>query len=130
MLLVASWLVGAVGAAAASLVLFMVDSTCPQWEDEGRMAAPHSPYARLMCFPDTQEPPFVLVVPLAALLVLVVLVWCLVRTPRTWPRAAGAALTLVMAPALIVGLLHFTLPQDCLSGPTSTGNCSRDRESR
>ena len=129
-LLVTGWLVGAVGAAAASLGLFMVDGTCPQWEDEGRMAAPHSPYARVMCFPDTQEPPFVVVVPLAAVLVLAALVWWLVRTPHTWPRAVGATVTLLLAPALVVGLLHLTLPQDCLGGRSSSGNCSRDRESR
>lgn len=124
------WLLGAVGGAAASLALFMVDDSCPQWAGEGGMAAPHSPYSRIMCTPQSQEPPFVVVVGLAAALALALLVWWLVRTPRTWPRAVGATLTLLLAPALIVGLLHLTLPKDCLGGRTSAGNCSRDRESR
>ena len=110
-LLVAGWLLGAVGGAAASLGLFMVDGTCPQWEDEGISAAPSSPYVRIMCSPTTQEPPFVLVVPLVAVVALAALTWWLGRLPRTWPRAATATLALALVPALLVGLLHVTLPK-------------------
>lgn len=54
---VVTLLVGATAAFAADLVLFMNDDTCPQWEDEGPMAAPGSPYSLLMCGPD--DPPLV-----------------------------------------------------------------------
>ena len=114
--MVLAWAIGALGGGAASLGLFMVDDSCPQWEDEGTSAAPHSAYARIMCSPTTQEPPFVVVVGLVALVALALLVWWLVRTPRTWPGAAGAAVALVLTPAVLVGLLHVTLPQ----GPSTS----------
>lgn len=129
-LLALTWVVGAVGGAAASLGLFMAHSPCPQWEDEGRMAAPHSPYGLIMCSPQTQEPPFVVVVGLAALVALAALIWWFARTPRGWPRAGGAAFALLLGPALLVGILHLTLPQGCLGGTASSGSCSRDREQR
>ena len=110
-LLVVGWLTGALGGAAASLGLFMVDDSCPQWEDEGTSAAPGSAYVRIMCSPTTQEPPLVVAVGLAALVALALLVWWLRRTPRTWPRAAGAATALVLLPAVLVGALHVTLPE-------------------
>ena len=117
----AGWLLGVTGAATVSLVLFMVDDSCPQWEDEGTSAAPGSAYARIMCTPTTQEPPFVLVVGLVALIGLGLLAWWLVRTPRTWRRAVGATLALVLSPAVLVGLLHLTLPH----GPPTSRETAR-----
>jgi hypothetical protein len=124
------WLLGVVGGAAASLLLFMVDDSCPQWEDEGRMAAPHSPYSQVMCAPFTSEPPFVRVVALAGLLTLAVALWKLRHVPQSRPRALGASAALLVAPALLLGLLQVSLPQSCLGGETHSGNCSRDRGSR
>ena len=127
-------------AALALLVAFTVlDDPCPSFEDEGPMAAPGSPYARIMCEPAvtaavtpmTQIPvPAVLLLSAGiALAATPLLVW---RRPRIAARrylAAGLVGVLLVPPLLVVVLQH-TLPRDCLSGPTATGECSRDREQR
>lgn len=120
---------GGIIAATADLALFTVDDSCPQWEDEGTMAAPGSAYSRLMCGPGV-EPPAVwavyLAVALAVALGLVVLARADGRTRAPWPWLVA----ILVAPVLLVGLLHAVLPQDCLSGRTPAGHCGRDREAR
>ncbi len=128
------------GAAAALLVKFTwFDDPCPEFEDEGSMAAPGSPYAQLMCRAVvTLEPvpmeqielpgSLLIAVGLAAIAALL-LVW---RRPRLTVRGsltAGIIGVLVVPPLLVVAL-QYSLPRDCLSGRASTGECSRDRESR
>ena len=113
---------------AVDLALFTFDDTCPQWEDEGPMAAPGSPYSLVMCGPGV-EPPWVWAwyagIPVAA-----GLVWLAVRRARRARAAAPWLVLALLAPSLLIGLLHLTLPRDCLSGRTASGDCSRDREAR
>lgn len=103
------------------------------------MAAPDSPYGRVMCQSAvTLEPvpmeqisiPVALLVSTAiALAGAMVLVW---RRPRIATRrsvAAGVLAVLLVQPLLIVAL-HYVLPRDCLSGRTNAGECGRDREDR
>ena len=120
---------GCASAVTADLVLFTFDDTCPQWEDEGSMAAPGSPYSQVLCGPGT-EPPFTWAVyagcALAAALVAVVLV----RRRDSAARAVPWLALALVGPTLLVLLLHVTLPRDCASGRTETGDCSRDREMR
>ena len=47
-------IIGGLFAAFLDLVLFMYDDSCPQWEDEGTMAAPGSLYSQVMCSPGTE----------------------------------------------------------------------------
>lgn len=124
---VVTLLVGATAALAADLVLFTHDDTCPQWEDEGPMAAPGSPYSLLMCGPD--DPPLVWAVYAGIALAGALSLVLLVRRPR---RLVAVALVLgvLLGPAATVGVLHLTLPRDCLSGATDSGDCVRDRELR
>ena len=123
-------LIGGLVAAVVDLGLFMVDDSCPQWEDEGTMAAPGSLYSQVMCAPGT-EPPFTwaVVVGVAVAALLAVLLARRGPVARVISRL-GWALVLMLVPALMVGLLHLTLPQDCLSGRTESGDCGRDRELR
>ena len=125
----AAFLAGSALSFAVDLVLFMVDDTCPQWEDEGSMAAPRSPYSRVMCAPGG-EPPFVWAwyvgIALAALLV----IWVVLRRSDRPGRALPWLTVALVGPSMLIGLLHVTLPRDCLSGRTETGACSRDRELR
>ena len=119
-------LLGIVGAVVADVSLWANDDSCPQWEDEGPMAAPSSAYSAIMCGP--QDPPVVWALLIAAVAGLVVLVLGITR----WRRRRGVLLGLavVIVPSLVVGLLHLTLPKDCSSGRTETGACSRNREMR
>ena len=125
----ATFLAGCTISFAVDLLLFMVDDTCPQWEDEGSMAAPHSPYSLIMCEPGA-EPPFVWAwyvgIALAAGLVL----WALRRRGDRLARALPWLTVALVGPSVLIGLLHVTLPRDCASGRTETGVCSRDRELR
>ena len=116
-------------ALVADLVLFMVDDSCPQWEDEGPMAAPGSPYSTVMCGPGT-EPPFVWAVYAGLALAAGLAVFVLLRRGQRLTRALPWLALLLVGPTLLVGLLHVVLPQDCLSGRTPTGDCARDRETR
>lgn len=127
-LAVLALLVGCVAGFAASLRLFMVDDTCPQFESEGPMAARSSPYSTLLCGP--ADPPLVWAAYAGFLLALALAVALLVRPPVR--RAAGVALlTLVLVlPALTIAALHVSLPRDCLSGERDTFGCFRDRELR
>ena len=126
-LLPVAGLLGAGIAFGAALLLFMRDDSCPQWADEGPMAAPHSPYSRVLCAPS--DPPFTWAWVLGVL-VAVVLATLAVRRTRSGRQVAGWALVLLVVPGLVLGLLHLVLPQDCLGGRTATGECSRDREMR
>ena len=127
-------------AAAALLVRFIViDDPCPDYEDEGPMAAPGSPYAQLMCraavtlepvpMEQVALPGALLVAAVVASVAAVLLVW---QRPRLTSRpilATGFVGVLVVAPLLVIAL-QYTLPRDCLSGRTDAGECSRDRSSR
>lgn len=75
----ASWAVGVVLLLVAASVLWSVDDSCPQWEDEGSMAAPASPYSVLICGP--QDPPYTWAV-LAAALTGGALAWWVARRRR------------------------------------------------
>ena len=121
-------LLGTLAGAVADLGLFVSDDSCPQWASEGTMAAPGSPFSHVMCGPG--EPPSGRSRSAS---------W----SPRCSPscsyvehRSPGWQLgwrgrrSLMLVPALIVGLLHVTLPEDCLSGRTESGDCGRDRELR
>ena len=120
---------GSAVAFAADLVLYMFDDSCPQWEDEGSMAAPGSPYSAVMCGPGT-EPPFVWAVYAGFALAAAVAGFVLLRRRERLTRALPWLALLLVGPTLLVGLLHVTLPQDCISGRTDAGDCSRDREAR
>ena len=125
-----AWAVGAAALLSAAVTLWRFDDSCLQWEDEGPMAAPHSPYSLVMCAP--QDPPVTWSV-LVSAVAGAALVGLLLRRRRASGRRtllAAGALGLVVAPALVLGLLHLTLPLDCLTGTTETGSCSRDRERR
>ncbi|HET7689787.1 MAG TPA: hypothetical protein VFK41_05395 [Nocardioidaceae bacterium] len=121
----------AVGCAVAflgDLALYTFDDTCPQWEDEGPMAAPGSPYSRVMCGPG-DEPPFVWAC-YAGVVLAVAAVIPLVRR-RLRPGLARVLMVLVLIiPISVIGLLHVSLPRDCLTGRTDSGDCGRDRELR
>ena len=121
--------VGVLAAAVADFFLFVYDDSCPQWEDEGTMAAPGSPYSAIMCSPDS-GPPFAGVLIAAGALTAVLLLWVVWRRSTSVIRALPWLLVALLLPTLLVGVLHLTLPQDCLSGQTKTGDCSRDREMR
>ena len=125
---VAALAVGCAIAFLGDLALYTFDDTCPQWEDEGLMAAPGSPYSRVMCGPGN-EPPFVWAW-YAGVVLAVVAVVPLVRR-RLRPGPAGVLMVLVMLiPVSVIGVLHVSLPRDCLSGRTDSGDCGRDRELR
>ena len=128
--LVACAIVGIVSAVLFDGWLWANDDSCPQWEDEGPMAAPGSPYAVVMCGP--LDPPLVWAVLIAAAVGVVALVLGLARWRRgggvlAWFATAGVVLA---GPGVLVGLLHVSLPEDCLTGRTEAGACGRDRELR
>ncbi len=132
-------LVGVVAAAALLVKYTWIDDPCPDFEDEGSMAAPGSRYAQLMCRAAvTLEPapmeqielPWALLAGAAAGAVgAIVLVW---RRPRIASRAAVVAglICVLVGPSLLVVALQYGLPRDCFSGRTDSGECSRDRENR
>lgn len=124
-----SFVAGSTLSFLADLLLFMVDDSCPQWEDEGPMAAPGSPYSLVMCGPGV-EPPFVWAWYAGVGGALAVGVLVLARRGDRVLRALPWLALVLLGPALLVGLLHLTLPQDCLSGRTAAGDCARDREMR
>lgn len=121
-------LVGCAAGVLYDLRLFSRDDTCPQWEDEGPMAAPGSPYSLLLCGPD--DPPLVWATYAGCLLALAVAGLVLLRPPvRRWV-GAGLALLVLVLPTATVAVLHETLPRDCLSGDPDSADCVRDRELR
>ena len=124
-----SLVAGCVLVLAADLVLFMYDDSCPQWEDEGPMAAPGSPYSAVMCGPGA-DPPFVWAVYAGVALAAALAGFVLLRRRGSLVRAAPWLALVLLGPTLLVGLLHLALPRDCPSGRTETGDCSRDREMR
>lgn len=123
----ASVVLGCAASFVADGLLFVFDDSCPQWEDEGTMAAPHSPYSLVMCAPG--EPPFTWVWLLGVLVAVASAVLVVRRHDRVL-RALPVLLVALVAPTLLVGLLHTVLPQDCLTGATRQGDCTRDREMR
>ena len=138
-----AWIVGGVVAAALMMRFTVVQDPCPGYDDEGTMAAPGSPYARLMCdgkqlalAPDeVLTVPAVLVLAGALGLLAAVVALALARRhhrPGSHRRrsVAGWLLAALVAPVVVVLLAQLALPRDCLSGRTTTGACSRDREMR
>ncbi len=132
-------LLGAFAAMALLAKFTSYDDPCPAYDDEGPMAAPGSPYSRVMCraavtfepvpMEQVELPAALLVAVVVATLALALLVW---RRPRITSRrtlAAGIVGVLLVQPLLVV-VLQYALPRDCLSGRTETGECSRDREQR
>lgn len=134
----AALLVGACAAGALLVAFTVYDDPCPGYEDEGTMAAPGSPYSRIMCEPavtvdlvpmsELTVPGAVLASTAAALLLAALVVW---RRPRLGRRqtALGVAGVLLVQPLLVLAL-QYALPRDCLSGRAETGECGRDRELR
>ena len=121
----------AVGCAVAflgDLALYTFDDTCPQWEDEGLMAAPGSPYSRVMCGPG-DEPPFVWAWYAGVVLAVVAVIPFVRLRLRPVPARVLVVLVLII-PISVIGLLHVSLPRDCLTGRTDSGDCGRDRELR
>ncbi len=127
-LTVVALLLGCVAAFLADLQLFARDDTCPQWEDEGPMAAPGSPYSLLMCGP--ADPPLVWAWYAGVLLALALAVALLVRPPRRRLVGTGLVVLLLVGPTALIGVLHVSLPRDCLSGDPDSSDCVRDRELR
>ncbi|NYG56611.1 hypothetical protein [Nocardioides perillae] len=121
---------GCAAALVGGVALYAVDDSCPQWEDEGSMAAPGSPYSLVMCGPGA-EPPLVWASYAAVGLAVAAAVPLLWRRVRVRSRVAGLlVLVVLVGPVSLIGLLHVGLPRDCLSGRTESGHCSRDRERR
>ena len=127
-------------AAVALLVLFTTfDDPCPDFEDEGQMAAPNSPYSQIMCdavvtlepvpMEQITVPGVLFISTAAALTVATLLVW---RRPRLASRRVlvGGVIGVLIVQPLVIVALQYTLPRDCLSGPTDAGDCGRDRELR
>ncbi|MGA8847042.1 MAG: hypothetical protein WB471_10550 [Nocardioides sp.] len=135
---VVALVVGLIAAAALLAKYTWYDDPCPDFDDEGMMAAPGSRYAQLMCraavtfepVPMEQvELPWALLGSAAvAAIGVTVLVWL---RPRLSRAAAGLGLVgVLIAPSLLVVALQHGLPRDCASGRSDAGECSRDRESR
>lgn len=142
---VAAFLVGGVLALVLVVGFTAFDDPCPDYDDEGTMAAPDSPYSTLMC--DTRPLPWMpemetvgvpLVLAVAGIIGLLVafVPVALVRRGRRAGRPARRrtvalwlAGVLVVQP-LVVLAAQYGLPRDCLSGRTPSGECSRDREVR
>ena len=139
MAVLVSLLAGLVAAAALVVAFTVVGDPCPDFESEGPMAAPDSPYSRVMCDPavtllgDTMSqvevPAILLVAAGVGALASVLVVALRPRVRRRRVLVAGVALVL-LAPAACVVLAEVTLPRDCLSGRTQGGECGRDRELR
>lgn len=127
-LTVVALLLGCLAGFVADFQLFARDDTCPQWEDEGPMAAPGSPYSLLMCGPS--DPPFVWATYAGCLLALALAVVLLVRPPARRLAATGLALLVLVLPPATIGVLHLTLPRACVSGDLDRSDCLRDRELR
>lgn len=135
----AAWFVGGCAALALTIAFTVFDDSCPGYEDEGPMAAPDSPYAQVMCdavvtpalTPMTQIPiPAVLLVPWT--LSLAGAAWVIVpqRRSRTRRYVAATLTGVLLLQPLLVLAAQYTLPRDCLSGRTASGDCTRDRELR
>ena len=82
-----------------------------------------------MCSPGA-DPPFVWAVYAGIGLAVALAGFVLLRRRGSLTRAAPWLALVLLGPTLLVGLLHLALPRDCPSGPTETGDCSRDREMR
>jgi heme exporter protein D len=95
---------------------------CPDDESEGPSAAPGSPYAALVCVGGDGSFPWVWVAVTAAAALVAVLAVVRDRRPLLW------SLVLLVGPAALLAVLQVTVPKDCLSGRTPTGDCARDRE--
>lgn len=132
-------LLGGIGSLALVAVFTVFDDPCPGYDDEGTMAAPDSPYSRVMCEPTmrlelgqmTQVP-----VPMAFLVSSAVGIMAAGllaggRTRRTArrPLIAGLVGVLLLQPVVVV-TLQYALPRDCLGGPAVSDECGRDREYR
>ncbi len=132
-------LLGAFAATALLIAFTVVDDPCPGYDDEGAMAAPGSPYARVMCESVvTLEPvpmsqihvPAATILAAGAAVVAAALLVRLRRRLATGARMAAALAGLfLLQPVLVLALQH-TLPHDCLTGRQSAGECARDREAR
>ena len=134
-----AWFIGGCAAVALAVAFTVFDDSCPGYDDEGSMAAPESAYARIMCEPVvTLTPSPMSEIPIPAVLLVT---WALASTGAAWVilrqrrtstrRHIAAALTgvLLLQPLLVLAA-QYTLPRDCLTGRTATGECSRDRELR
>jgi len=119
------------GAVAAFLgVVGFVGPECPGYDDEGLTAAPGSVYARVMCAGAWEVPAVVVVVGVVGLLVAVALAVALAGRPvdRTVSAMVPVGVALV-APLVVLVLLHSVLPEDCLTGADGPA-CERDAELR
>lgn len=134
---VAGFVTGGFLAMALLALATSFTGVCPDFDDEGPMAAPDSLYTNLMCPVETFPAPIVLM-PAGSLGLLAALVPVgLVRRGRRPGSSPANGRTiaiwlvgaLVMQP-LVVLVAQYTLPRDCLSGRTPTGECSRERELR
>ncbi len=142
---VVAFLVGGVLALVLVVGFTAFDDPCPDYDDEGSMAAPDSPYSTLMCdarplpgMPEmeTVGVPIVLAVAgIIGLLVALVPVALARRGRRAGRPARGRTVALWLVGVLVVQPLvvlaaQYGLPRDCLSGRTPSGECSHDREVR
>lgn len=130
-----AFLIGGLMSMTLSLSFYPV-GLCPDFDDEGPMAAPNSPYTILMCSVETFPAPIILVFAAGLGLLAALVPVGLVRRRRAGSRRSSRRTivvwlvgALVIQP-LVVLAAQYTLPRDCLSGRTPTGECSRERELR
>ena len=145
-ILLVAFVVGATAALTLIVRFTVFNDPCPSYDDEGPMAAPDSPYSRLMCdgaplpapFP-AGVLPFPVVLLAAGLLGLLIALAGAVSLGGRRRRGAQSVLSragvlwlaaVLLAPSLLVLVSQYTLPRDCLSGRTTSGECGRDRELR
>ncbi len=136
--MVAALVAGAIAALVLLVAFTVVDDPCPDYDDEGPMAAPASPYARIMCATALAVEPAPMsrievqgVLLIGFGLAAVSAIVLVRRRPRmTRRRVAGGVVGVLVLQPLVVLALQYGLPRDCLSGRADYGECSRERERR